>query len=393
MRPEQRIVIVGGGPAALSTARSYREAGGRASIDAHRAEPHLPYHRPPLTKEFLRGELDARRPAARERGAGSPHTRCPLRRGRPRGRARSRRARRVELEGGQELALRRLRARHRLGARSARRCRAPTIPACTPSARVDDALRLRGAAQRGAPRGGRRRRLHRLRGGRLAGAARRSTSTLVAPEELPQAAPPGRAGRRAHHRAAVRGGRRGAPRRRGRAHRAAAGACAWPAARSSPPTSSCSATGVAPRGELAAGAGLDVEDGAVLVDASMRSSDAGRARRRRRRRAPSTPRAGRRLRVEHWGDALAQGEVAGPHARRRGRARGRRARASGRRSATTRSSTRRGATASTRRASRPTDDAHLVVRYRATAGTVGVLTLGDDDDYEAARRSAGGRAR
>ena len=30
MRPEQRIVIVGGGPAALSTARSYREAGGEA---------------------------------------------------------------------------------------------------------------------------------------------------------------------------------------------------------------------------------------------------------------------------------------------------------------------------------------------------------------------------
>ena len=30
MRPDQRIVIVGGGPAALSTARSYREAGGEA---------------------------------------------------------------------------------------------------------------------------------------------------------------------------------------------------------------------------------------------------------------------------------------------------------------------------------------------------------------------------
>ena len=33
MKPEQRIVIVGGGPAALSTARSYREAGGRAHVE------------------------------------------------------------------------------------------------------------------------------------------------------------------------------------------------------------------------------------------------------------------------------------------------------------------------------------------------------------------------
>ena len=58
MRPEQRIVIVGGGPAALSTARSYREAGGEAAVDLVCAEPHLPYRRPPLTKVFLRGELE-----------------------------------------------------------------------------------------------------------------------------------------------------------------------------------------------------------------------------------------------------------------------------------------------------------------------------------------------
>ena len=58
MTSEQRIVIVGGGPAALSTARSYRDAGGEAAVDLVSAEPHLPYERPPLTKELLRGELE-----------------------------------------------------------------------------------------------------------------------------------------------------------------------------------------------------------------------------------------------------------------------------------------------------------------------------------------------
>ena len=75
MRPEQRIVIVGGGPAALSTARSYREAGGGASVELVCAEPHLPYNRPPLTKEFLRGELEPARAARSRTRRGSPHTR------------------------------------------------------------------------------------------------------------------------------------------------------------------------------------------------------------------------------------------------------------------------------------------------------------------------------
>jgi NADPH-dependent 2,4-dienoyl-CoA reductase/sulfur reductase-like enzyme len=74
--------------------------------------------------------------------------------------------------------------------------------------------------------------------------------------------------------------------------------------------------GVRPRGELAAEAGAAMRDGAVVVDESMRAD-------------ASTPSgetallavgdvafacnsaAGRHLRVEHWGDALGQGEVAG----------------------------------------------------------------------------------
>ena len=50
-------MIVGGGPAGLATARAYREAGGRAKITMVAAEPYPPYQRPPLTKEYLRDEV------------------------------------------------------------------------------------------------------------------------------------------------------------------------------------------------------------------------------------------------------------------------------------------------------------------------------------------------
>ncbi len=76
--------------------------------------------------------------------------------------------------------------------------------------------------------------------------------------------------------------------------------------------------GVSPRGELARAVGLPLHAGAVVVDGSMRADQAS-----------STGEAqcavfavgdvayaynacaGRHLRVEHWGDALGQGEVAG----------------------------------------------------------------------------------
>ena len=58
MNQDERIVIVGGGPGGLSTARAYREAGGRGSVVLLTAESYPPYQRPPLTKEFLRGEVE-----------------------------------------------------------------------------------------------------------------------------------------------------------------------------------------------------------------------------------------------------------------------------------------------------------------------------------------------
>jgi 3-phenylpropionate/trans-cinnamate dioxygenase ferredoxin reductase subunit len=49
-------VIVGGGLAAGMVAQEYRGADGDGSVLVIGREPHPPYHRPPLTKEFLRGE-------------------------------------------------------------------------------------------------------------------------------------------------------------------------------------------------------------------------------------------------------------------------------------------------------------------------------------------------
>lgn len=51
------IVIVGAGPAGLSCARSYRSHGGRDRVVLIGEEPDPPYERPPLTKELLRGEI------------------------------------------------------------------------------------------------------------------------------------------------------------------------------------------------------------------------------------------------------------------------------------------------------------------------------------------------
>ena len=58
MNHNDRIVIIGGGPGGLSTARAYRETGGRGKVILLTAESYPPYRRPPLTKEYLRDEIE-----------------------------------------------------------------------------------------------------------------------------------------------------------------------------------------------------------------------------------------------------------------------------------------------------------------------------------------------
>jgi 3-phenylpropionate/trans-cinnamate dioxygenase ferredoxin reductase subunit len=50
------IVIIGGGLAAASAADAYRKAGGTGSVTIVSREPARPVHRPPLSKEYLRGD-------------------------------------------------------------------------------------------------------------------------------------------------------------------------------------------------------------------------------------------------------------------------------------------------------------------------------------------------
>src|ERR1700729_3812063 len=56
MSEAERIVIVGGGPAAKAAAGAYPEAGGTGAVTILAREADPPYERPPLTKGFLRGE-------------------------------------------------------------------------------------------------------------------------------------------------------------------------------------------------------------------------------------------------------------------------------------------------------------------------------------------------
>ena len=50
------LLVVGSGPAGVAAAVAYRDAGGRGPVRIVTADEHLPYDRPPLSKDLLRGE-------------------------------------------------------------------------------------------------------------------------------------------------------------------------------------------------------------------------------------------------------------------------------------------------------------------------------------------------
>ncbi|HEX2110243.1 MAG TPA: FAD-dependent oxidoreductase [Gaiellaceae bacterium] len=52
------VVIVGGGLASARAIKTYREAGGRGRLALFSSDESLPYHRPPLSKRYLKGEVE-----------------------------------------------------------------------------------------------------------------------------------------------------------------------------------------------------------------------------------------------------------------------------------------------------------------------------------------------
>src|SRR5690348_7541057 len=63
----ETIAIVGANIAGASTAEALRRAGYDGRLTLIGAEPDLPYERPPLSKEFLSGQVDASRLTLRPR--------------------------------------------------------------------------------------------------------------------------------------------------------------------------------------------------------------------------------------------------------------------------------------------------------------------------------------
>jgi NADPH-dependent 2,4-dienoyl-CoA reductase/sulfur reductase-like enzyme len=301
-------VIVGGGPAGLSAARGYRAAGGRDPVVLLAAEPHPPYRRPPLTKEFLRGALPQHELPIEEEGWFRQHdvelrTATAVAALRPA-------EREVDLVGGGTVAY---------GAcvlcTGSEPVRPPLDGADLPGVHVirtrDDSARIAAAAGPGA-------RVVVIGSGFVGGEAAASLAmrgaavTMLTPEPVPQAerlgdGPGGiirawleEAGVQVRTEAAA-----ASVQREGSGLRVAV---------EDGPGVSCDmvvlGTGARPRIELAEAAGIDVEDGAVVADAAMGTSAEG-VRCAGDIALALNPTAGRRLRVEHWGEALAQGEVAG----------------------------------------------------------------------------------
>jgi 3-phenylpropionate/trans-cinnamate dioxygenase ferredoxin reductase subunit len=68
MQVEDRIVVVGASLAGLRTIEALRDRGYAGEIIAICAEPHMPYDRPPLSKQYLAGKWDAPKLSLRRDG-------------------------------------------------------------------------------------------------------------------------------------------------------------------------------------------------------------------------------------------------------------------------------------------------------------------------------------
>jgi 3-phenylpropionate/trans-cinnamate dioxygenase ferredoxin reductase subunit len=301
----QRVVIIGTGPAGLAAARGYRDAGGEGPVTLIGAEQHLPYSRPPLTKEFLRGELE-RAELALEEASWFAERSVELRLGVRAAEidpdvgevrladgqtvsadacvlATGSRPQRLPVPGaddGNVLEMRLLGDSERLIERAQSAASAVVIGSGFIGCEAAASLAMRGldvtlVSAEPVPQA---ERLGAEAGARIAGWLREAGVTLILDAEVE----------------AIEDARR--VRVSGRPELDADVVLL--------------ATGVVPNGELAAATGIELHYGAVPTDAAMRTqnpflSAAGDVAWALNRSA------GRRLRVEHWGDALAQGVLAG----------------------------------------------------------------------------------
>lgn len=305
MADRDPLVIVGGGPAGLSAARAYRDAGGAGDVLMLTDDDRPPYRRPPLSKGLLRGETPEGDLPLEDPGWYPAHgvaVRCGAH------------VAAIDLEartvtvGDERIGWSRL-----LLATGSEPVRPPLPGADLPGVHVlrtvPDSLELRAAAGEGA------RAL--VVGSGFIGceaavslAMRGARVTMATPEPSPQDARLGpEVGERLAGWLAGQGVTLHAADQVEGLERRGAAVAATLADRVVEADLVLLATGARPRVALADDAGLPVERGAVLTDAAMRAAPgvwcAGDLA------LADNPSAGRRLRVEHWGEALAQGAVAG----------------------------------------------------------------------------------
>ncbi|HEX5911291.1 MAG TPA: FAD-dependent oxidoreductase [Thermoleophilaceae bacterium] len=299
------VVIVGGGPAGLATARAFREAGGDGPVTIVAAEPHAPYERPPLTKEFLRGET-AEHDLPIEDELWFARHKVDLRTG-VRATALDLAGRQVALDDGEHLDY-----EHCVLATGSEPQRLPVPGADDPGVltmrTIEDARALQRHGRRVV-----------VVGSGFVGceagaslAARGAAVTVVTAEALPQSE---RLGPEVGGRITtwmedagvelMAGTELSRIERDGSTWRVQAGDHAELDA-----DTVLMAVGVAPRVGLAREAGLRVEGGGVATGADMRTSDPAVLAVGDVAYAHNAA-AGRPLPVEHWGEALHQGAVAG----------------------------------------------------------------------------------
>jgi 3-phenylpropionate/trans-cinnamate dioxygenase ferredoxin reductase component len=300
------LLVIGGGPAGLAAARGFRAAGGEGAVAIVSDEHRMPYRRPPLTKELLRGELGEDQ-LALEQEPWLVENQVALISGRAV--ALDHAAHESVLSGGRTLSFARC-----VLATGAEPTLLPIPGVDDPAVRIVRALdhvrellaRLdRGGAVAVIGSG--------FIGCEIASSLRRRGAqvTLISDEPAPNEA---RLGSTAAgeivgwlHDEGVRlelgAGLEAIERRGQRLH-------ARTAAVSVSADIAVMATGVVPRSELLASSGTPLEHGAVPTDASMRTALVDILAAGDVCVAENTA-ARRPLRVEHWSDALTQGELAG----------------------------------------------------------------------------------